>query len=203
MGKFFYSSINDFKNSIKKTVDEKIVIILIYFLSFAVGVILGMLTKPTEFILNYYSVSVENYYCTTLNPDASVWDIFFKRIFTNIGYFVVFFPLGLSIFLMPFSVALIVFRGYVLSLSFSVFYTVCGLHGILISIFLILPQHLLTTLALIFAVTIPLCKEKHKGKGGIKKQITNTIILFVLSVFGFLLELILLAFLFRPLSFYF
>lgn len=201
MGKF--SFLNEFKISLKRTIDEKTFLLIIYFLSFALGIVLGMLAKPTDFILDYYSLSVENYYCVTLNPEASVWDIFFKRITTNLGYFIVFFPLGLSIFAMSFSIALIVFRGYVLSLSFIVFHSVCGFHGILISIFLILPQHVVTTFTLIFSVTMPLCNGKKKDKNTLKKHLLNVLLLFVLSIFGDLIELVLLAFLFRPISFYF
>lgn len=202
MSNFLFSSIKDFKSEIKKIFEQKLFFVVACALAFAVGIVLGAVLDPTEFILRYYTKNAENYYSIVMYSSSSCFNIFLERILVNSGYFLIFFALGLVPFLFPLKILIISYRGYVLSLTFAVFSAHFGMTGILLACFLILPQNLLTT------VTLSLCsalnqKRKVKGKGAMAEFLLFTFLLYLISIAGAVIEVIILGLLLRPMNFYF
>jgi len=204
MSSFFVSYINGFKGTIKGVFQKKLFTIIFQLICYGVGIILGLVFKPTEFIYDYFLGNAENYYCAVMYADSSVFSLFFDRIVINLGYFAVFFCFGLSPWLSIFSSEIIVYRGYILSVSLSVFSATFGLTGAVVGCFVLLLQNLVVTFTLIVCSSSSLYLVKQcKGKSFFKAYGFTVAVLYFVSLIGAIIELFVAVLLLRPMNFYF
>jgi stage II sporulation protein M len=194
----------EIKNELKKILEDKFIILAILLIAMAIGIAFGIFYKPTEFIFGDYIVNVENYYNVVLSFDSPAASILVSRIGANLGYFALTLVLSMSIVLLPFTVVVIALRGFVLGFSSAVFVSHFGFTGVMIVLFLIIPQNLITTLALsVFYIASLYCKRYHAIKNAWVKRILYLFVFLLISLAGAILEVFVLIVLFRPLIFYF
>lgn len=207
MGKFFYSPLNKIKESVERSLERKTVLLLFEFAAFAVGIVLGVAIRPTGFIYNYYSLNAERYFYIAMGGGSSAFSVLLSRMLTNLGYYLVFFGLSFSALLLPCQVLITIFRGYILSLSLTVFTLHFGVTGVLIGVFLVVLQNLITSTSIIlFSVSTFDCRNKAVKTSAVKmatKRLRYAVFFYALSLVGALIEFLILSLLLRPMSFYF
>ncbi|MBQ9709088.1 MAG: hypothetical protein IJV67_00510 [Clostridia bacterium] len=205
MGNYFFGSVKCLKDDLEMQAKRNSVLLVVQFCALAIGIILGIIFKPTSFIYDYYSVNAENYYCIAMGQDSSAFSVLLNRVFVNLGYFIICFVLSLSVWLYPCAVLITVYRGFVLSLTLTVFSLHFGISGVLIGVFIVLPQNVITTIALMLFSTVS-CFKLKKGKldiNALKKNGKYVAVFYVISFVGALIEFLVLFLLLRPMSFYF
>ena len=204
MGNFSFVKTEYLKNTVKEAFDKKTVLFILHALALAVGLILGAVTEPTKFIFRYYSENADNYYAVIMFRDSSAFTIFLTRILSNFGFFVLGYLIGFSVALFPVSMIVTAYRGYILSFTVALFGARYGFTGVMISVFLISPQNLITSVALtVCSVVSVLLKKKCKGKEFIINHGVFCGLGYVLSLVGAIIEILILGLLLRPLNFYF
>ena len=204
MGNFSFVKKEYLKNTVKEAFDKKTVLFVLHALALAAGLVLGAVTEPTKFIFRYYSENADNYYAVIMYRDSSVFAIFLTRMISDLGFFALGYLLGLSAVLFPVGLTVTAYRGYILSFTVALFGVRYGFTGVMISVFLILPQNLITTIALtVCSVVSAVLKKKRKGKEFYIEYGVFCALGYALSLVGALIELLILGLLLRPLNFYF
>ena len=125
MGNLIFSAIDGFKQEVRSAFKDKTVILLLQFAFYAIGIILGFVIKPGELIRSEFECNVQNYYYMVLNRDSSVFDLFFNRLISNLGYIFLFLILGCSLLTFSATFAVVMYRGFILSFSIKtlIYYT--------------------------------------------------------------------------------
>jgi len=204
MGNLIFSAIDNFKQEVRSAFKDKTVILLLQFAFYAIGIILGFVIKPGELIRSEFECNVHNYYCMVLNRDSSVFDLFFNRLISNLGYLILFYIIGCTLLTYSASFVIISYRGFILSFSINVFASTFGVTGVLLGGFLILPQNVITTVVLIvFSATLFTKCKNRKLKDYFRSNAINAFIFYLITFIGVIIELLLICLLFRPLNFYF
>jgi len=204
MGNFISEKVRGVKDILKDTLDKRFIFIIIHLAAFALGIIIGITTEPTVFIFNYYSDNAKNYYRIVMYAESSCFNILLERIISNLGYFLVFAALGILPALLPLCALITAYRGFILTLTIKIFAAQFGLTGILLCCFLILPQNLITTIALIVcSVTFPSIKKRCDGKKAFVNYLLLCAAAYAVSIAGAIIETLILCLLLRPMNFYF
>lgn len=173
--------------------------------SFVAGVVAGLILACAEEKALFAGNAVD-FLIMSLGKDYSVFKLFFVRILTDIGFFLLFFVFGLTVWLYPLHFILIVYRGYVLGAAAIVFFSCFKITGAVLFIFAVFVQNVVTTLGLIlfsihgFHIC---CSSKECGKFDFRNYAVALGIGFTVSLLGALIELIMLGLVLRPLNFYF
>ncbi len=201
MSNFIFSTANTVKNDVRDAIDKKTLFFAIQILAFTVGLALAFVFKPTVFISEYLTENAENYYCAVMYADTGIFSIFFNRVVVNFGYFIIITGIGFVSFLFPLSTLIIAYRGYILGLTVCIFYSTFGLTGILIAVFMIMPQNIITTLAMILLSGMALYLKKNRPF--FKAYLLYALLIYTVSLIGALIEIIILGLLLRPMNFYF
>ncbi len=204
MSNFLFAPLAGFKDEIKKIFDKKLLFVVLQAAALVVGVILGIAIEPTRFIRDYYKTNAENYYALIMFSNSSGFSLLLERITVNLGYFAVFFALGMSVFLFPVSMLITAYRGFVLSLTIGIFGAEFGMTGVLIACFVLVPQNLIVTVCLALLPVIPIgCKSAGGIKCFVRRYAVCAAILYLVSLAGALVEALILCLLLRPMNFYF
>ena len=199
MGNFLSRKISEFLCVLKNTVNKRFILLTLFVGCYAVGLILGFVLQPTEFMYNYYCDNAQNYYSIVMFADSSAFSIFFNRIISNFGYYLIFFCLALVPALIPINIFIVIYRGFVAGYTIIIFNGLFGLTGVLISCFIILLQNLITTITLIIYSITPFKKMKLN----VSSILIYGLILYFLSLLGAVFEVVILCLLLRPINFYF
>lgn len=203
MGDIFIKRVKFFPSTIKSCAEKKFVLLLVSSIAFIAGVVVGLFIDKNSSLFGYCTYNAENYYCLIMFKENNAATTFFIHALSGFGYFAIFFVFGTTIFLFPLSVAVTAYRGYIFGGALVAFASIYGAQGVIIFLFTLFPQNIILTLALIF---VSPCAELFKCSGKKKFFINhsiNTLILFVVSILGGLVELLLLVLLLRPMNFLF
>jgi len=180
--------------------------IISFCIVYLAGIVLGVVfsnQSANKFILKD---QVCNFYIIILNPDKSVFSILFMRLLHNLGYILLIGAAGIVIYTFPIEFFIIFYRGLILGSVGCAFYSLYGISGISIYIFIVVPQNLIVTFGLVVTGILNykyikgLCR---KGKFDLTEIGWNCILGFVICAVGAIYEFLLLLILIRPLHFYF
>lgn len=203
MSNFLSVKFSKIIKDLKSVVEKEFLLLILQIVCVLIGVALGIALKPNEFISKYYLRNAQSYYCAVMCSGSSLASLFFERIVVNLGYFIVFYFLGLTKWLIPIALSLLTYRGYVLCVSISVFSVSFGLTGVAIGCFVILVQNAITTLTLAMCFASSFFYRKFFNRCFIKKYSIITVVLFTLSLSGAIIELLVALIILRPMNFYF
>lgn len=174
---------------------------------YAAGIVWGCFINRSGTLFDYFGEYADNYYAVVLSVSSGALNIFFIRVFNNLGFILLAFLFGLCIYTAPLQAVVLIYRGIVLSFGLIVFTCNYGALGSVIFIFLILPQHLISTACIIVTAVCglehSLIKHRHRCNRLLGGYVSCAAIMFALSLIGALCELLMLVLLLRPLSFFF
>ena len=203
MGKLKVANIKFLKEAIRDSFRDKPILFFIQTAAFGAGIIIACVFKNRPFMYDYYYTNAKNYYSAVMYYDSSCMGIIIGRVLSNLGYFAVFFVLGLSGILFPIGSLLTAYRGYIFGLTAGIFASAFGFTGVLIFILLILPQNLITTAAINLCLLLSFSVKKTCGKNFIAEYAVLCLIGYAISLLGAIFEALVLFLLLRPLNFYF
>ena len=197
--------------SIKERVWGKIVRNPLLYISlaavFIIGIVLGFVLKKTDNVYVYYLEYSQNYYDLILNRSQSVFGLFIKRVINNFCYFILICLACFTIYLSFVHFLIYLYRGFLLGTICGIIISQFGFSGVVCCIFLVIPQHIITTLCLIMAsgcgMERALLWHRQKSICDVKHHICCCLLLLLASFIGSLIEQLLLLLLLRPLNFYF
>ena len=203
----------DFKNSIdiKEHTVHKITRNPILYGSlafvFILGIVLGIVLKKSDKVYLYYLEYSQNYYDQILNRDQSAFALLAKRVFNNCCYFFIIFCLCFSVYLSFVHFLIYIYRGFLLGTICGIIIVQFGFSGAICCIFLLIPQHLITSFCLMMAsgsgIMRSLLWHKQKSIYDVKHHVCCCALFLAISLIGVILEQLLLLLLLRPLNFYF
>ncbi len=203
MSKFFVLNVKNIIWLVKNSFEKKLFLYILQGAALIIGIILGATVNITPFIYRYYATNAQNYYSLVMYANSSCTSVLFERIASNLGYFIIYFVLGLAGALFAVSLLITAYRGYVLGLVAGIFASQFGLTGILIFVFLVMIQNLITSAALCFAIILGSELKKICCKDFIANYAVICAALYIVSLVGALIEALILGLLLRPLNFYF
>ncbi len=172
---------------------------------YVLGIVLGVIFfSEHEKVL--FADNVLDFLVLALCKSSSPISLFWSRIINALALFTLFALTSLTIYLSPLHYFIIIYRGYVLGAAGIVFITNFKITGLVLFVFCVFLQNLITTLSLILYSTIAykLSDNFDKCKNfNYKAYVFASFVFFLISVIGALIELILLLLILRPLNFYF
>lgn len=144
---------------------HKVLLLCLLFVSL-VAVLTGVFTaiKNAD---NYSAVWFDNYNIKNFyDSDMGTWDLFFNRFGSYLVCLLIVWLCSLNIFLTPFSIAVLVIRGYLVGLNCCFMFLLFGLSGMLTTIIIILPIQIINLLLLIAFCSVMFVRAKNKQKYG-------------------------------------
>lgn len=197
--------------NLKERIFDKIVRNSLLYLSlallFILGVVLGLVLKKSDNVYVYYLEYSQNYYDIILNRNQSAFGIFIKRLLNNVCYFAVICLICLTIYFSFVHFLIYLYRGFLLGTICGIIISQFGFSGVICCIFLVIPQHVITTLCLIMAsgcgLERALSWHRQKSICDVTHHVCCCLFFLFLSFIGILIEQLLLLLLLRPLNFYF
>lgn len=190
-----------YKSIVESKKWQAITLIVVYI----IGIILGLIFfSEREKVL--FCDNTIDFLVYALCKSSSPISLFFTRVLNSLWVFVFFSLTALTVYLCPLHYVIVAYRGYVLGAASIIFITNFKITGIVLFIFCVFLQNLITTLSLILYSTIS-CKLAKSflscKKFNYKSYASTCLIFYGISIIGALFELIMLVFIFRPLNFYF
>lgn len=177
---------------------------IILCLCYIAGLLLGLfLTSEGEKIL--FSQNVIDFTISALGKDSSTFTLFFLTTFSAIGMIVLVSIFGLSNWLVPFQMVVVIYRGYILGACAMVFVLNFKLTGIILFSFAVLVQNVVVTLGLIFLIVFAfdMTKDVFKCANSRLNYLYAILLTLVICIIGCLIEMLVLTFVLRPMNFYF
>lgn len=193
--------VQKYKNILQKRQNYALVLLALFVVGFCIGALFC-----SNFEGSLLSKNAVEFYILALKKDSSVISLLFSRILFSLASFALFFGAGLLIFLYPIHFVVITYRGYILGACFVVFVSQFGLTGIVLFLFGVFLQNVITTLALTLfsVVALDYLKTKKRGCGNnFYNYLVLLVATFLLSVAGCVAECVILGLIIRPLNFYF
>lgn len=204
------SSVFNCADTIKRRTEQAIKIfawiLIIYIVSLICGFLSGIFCDKESDIYVIFGAYTENYFLLVFGSLEKTFGIFLIRLSCNIGYFILAFITGLSVWLIPVNILIFIYRGFVLGLSMIISVRFFSTSGLVVFLFLIFPQHIITSACLVLSGVC--CVENQKSKKSCSFCKKNdywkcVLTFFLLSLIGAIFEFLILALLIRPLHFYF
>lgn len=177
-------------------------LIIFFGLCYASGILLGLFFKNDCYNPGIYN-SVTDYYVCIFDVSTSVLSIFFKRILTCLVVFTIVFMLGLNRFSVYFASVIFFYKGLILGSVATLFFCNFGFSGLIIYIFMIAVQNVITTAGIALAAVFNSYISDLPFKCKKKLLIENFVLCFIACIAGALYELLFLTFVLRPLTLWF
>jgi len=203
----FSNNLIDLRDGINLKIRDNKILIISFSLLFLIGLFIGIFIRKSATINIYYIEYTENYYYGIFCQSQSVFSILFSRIINNLLFFSIIILLSLSIYLIPVHFIIIFYRGFILGVVCVIIFTTYSINGIFLTILVVVPQNIITTFFLIISIITGIGQAKIIKRQhcyfNFKTFILEIFILFLLSLLGALLELVVISFILRPLNFLF
>lgn len=174
---------------------------------FVLGIGLGIFLKSTSSVYLYYLEYSKNYYFIILDRSTSTAGLFFDRLLNNVCFFVLVYALCFTVYLTPVHFLIYAYRGFILGTMCGIIVVQFGFTGFICVIFLVVPQHFVTTAGLVLAslggTEYALMWKKQRCVCNVKEYSLEFVFFFVCSLLGAIAEQVILLLLIRPLNFFF
>ena len=185
-----------------KTIKNSFKPIIIFGISYLFGLALGLFFKNDCYNPGIYN-SVTNYYTIIFDVCTSVLSIFFKRILTCLGVFIIVFLLGLNNISVYLASVIFFYKGLILGSVATVFFCNFGVSGLIVYIFMVVIQNVIVTAGMILIAVLNSYISDLSFKCKTKLLIENFILCFIVCIAGAFYELLFLTFILRPLTLWF
>lgn len=182
-------------------VKKQNVLSLVLGLIFLFGFILGVLTPFFVAVSELFGLIDLVYVKAVLDPTVSLFGFLFKRILYLAVLFLVVFAFSLNKITYYFNFFILFIRAYFLGIAFNANLSSLGVFGLVLFVFAVFLQGFFACLGIFYFILVTF--ENKNCKPNAQILLNKAIISFLIALFGVIIEFIVLAFIFRPLSFYF
>lgn len=190
-----FSCLNEVRAAIKKHKIRAIV----FAATVTIGILLGIVLPKQTSVKQYYLT-----YCRTYTQrvfSSSAISLFFRRILSSLLLFILVFPLYFTVFYLPFAVLIVFFKGFTFGVVTAILLSSFGVSGLFIWLICALPvaAFILAVLCLACAAAGEFCAGKPDFSR-CADILPYALFLIVCAVFCAVLECVLVAVIFRPVS---
>ena len=163
------------------------------------GILLGIVLPKQTSVKQYYLT-----YCRTYTQrvfSSSVFALFFRRLISSLLLFLLVFPLFFTAFYLPVAFLIVFFKGFTFGVVTSILFFSFGISGFFIWLICALPVtlYVFTAICVLCAAAGEFCKYKPDFSR-CNELLPYVLFLLLCAVLGALLELVLIALIFRPVS---
>ncbi len=189
---------------IDKLKQNKILVILLSG-CFLAGMIFGVIL-PNFNEKDFFRQNAFNIVCQSLTSGGKVSALVFNRLFSDIFCLLVIYVLGTTLVFLPVNFFLVIYRGYIQGAVMSGLLSCFGITGIILYLFIVFLQSVISTFALILMTicAYDLHKKKCKRKIKVFDYLTcEVIICFLIVVLSLVLQVLLLLLFLKPMNYTF